>query len=333
MSEFRLDGIRVDSTANMRGYCNELGEGWLLMGDLTDAARAINSRAIVIAEELPNTDVVTDSRASGGAGYDAQWCDQFTDTFRAELVKFNSAGSPDMSNIANAIANTGWGGSYLEAVKYVESHDEVGNDQRIVKIIDSTSASSARAKGLAKVAGALTLLSPGIPMFFQGQEFLEDKQFGDGSADRIWWGFLGTNGGVRDFFGAAADLRTTRESLRAASGCQVTHVNDGADVVAFQRYDGLGDVTFVIANFSATSFASYNVGIPSTGTWHEILTSDETAYLGSGVSNGSLAATTPGQDSMPAKLTIQLPARSILAFSKTPVTPTGVSGWMLLGEE
>ena len=114
----------------------------------------------------------------------------------------------------------------------------------------------------------------------------------------------------------------------SGSGCQVIHTNDGADVVAFQRYDGGGDVTFVIANLSATNFASYTVGMPQAGNWYEILTSDETAYLGSGVTNGTVTAAAPGQDGMPAKATIQLPPRSILVFSQTDV-PVALSNFIL----
>ena len=55
---------------------------------------------------------------------------------------------------------------------------------------------------------------------------------------------------------------------------------------------------------------------------------DETAYLGSGVTNGTVTAAAPGQDGMPAKATIQLPPRSILVFSQTDV-PVALSNFIL----
>ncbi|MDX2176516.1 MAG: alpha-amylase family glycosyl hydrolase [Candidatus Sumerlaeia bacterium] len=329
MTEYRLDGIRVDATAYMRGYCGELGEGWLLTGDLTDRVRAANPRGVSIAEELPNNSLITTPRGSGGAGYDMQWVDNYGDVMRAELAKYNSAALPDVSAIATTIVNTGWGGSNAEAIRYVESHDEAATTGRTVKIIDSANPSSARAKSMAKVSGALTILSPGTPMLLMGQEFLEDKNFGDGSGDRIWWGFMGFNSPYYDFFARAVQLRTTRGSLLADSGVQVTHVNNGAAVLAFQRYDLGGDVTHVVANMSATNFATYNLGFPQAGTWYEVLNSDRSEYSGGGVVNGTITAAGAAQDGLPTSAGIKLPPYSILAFSQTNLAHTGVQDWIL----
>ena len=68
--------------------------------------------------------------------------------------------------------------------------------------------------------------------------------------------------------------------------------------------------------------------MPQAGNWYEILTSDETAYLGSGVTNGTVNAAAQGQDGMPAKATIKLPPRSILVFSQTDV-PVTLSEFMI----
>ncbi|MDK2971137.1 MAG: 1,4-alpha-glucan branching enzyme [Candidatus Sumerlaeota bacterium] len=313
--EFRFDGLRVDSTANMRGYCNEAGEGWLLMGDIVEAVKAENPGAIVIAEELPNNAIVTTPRSQGGAGYDAQWDDQFTDTFRAQL-----AGSDiNISALATAISGNNFGRSNTEAVKYVESHDEAGNDVRLTELIDSADPSSTRALDLAKVAGGLTLLSPGIPMLLQGQELAESRQFGDTSDSRPRWSLLPARAPIRDFFATMGQLRTSRGSLRAGEGIQITHANDSADVVAFQRYNTSGDVTFVVANFGDTDFTSYLVGVPTSGVWYELANSQAASYGGNGTENGSVSATAQTRDGLPATLDIALPARALLVFSKTPL--------------
>lgn len=328
--EFKIDGIRVDSTANMRGYCSELGEGWLLMGDLTDAARAVNPRAVCIAEELPNTAVVSLPRASSGAGYDAQWCDLFKNEMFTALGAIGSGGNPSMAGVANAIANSGWGGGNDQAVKYIESHDEAANGGRTPKRADPTTPTSAKALGLAKVAGGITLLAPGIPMLLQGQEFAEDKNFGDQTADRIWWGFLGTRAPIRDFFSTLCTLRKSRGGLRAGSGVQVTHVNDSGEVLAFQRYDSNGDVLFIVANFSATAFGAYQLGVPSAGLWYEIANSNAVGYGGSGTGvNTSLTAAAVARDGLPANFTAQLPAYALLVFSQNPTVPVEISNFIV----
>lgn len=329
IEEFRMDGLRVDATWEMRGYCNEAGEGWLLMGDIVDAVKAANPRAIVIAEELPNNDLVTTPQGSGGAGYDAQWGDDFNDSFRAQFSTINGGGDPDMTDLAAAIEHSGFGRPNDEVVKYVESHDEAGNDTRITRVIDSSDPFSARARGLSMIGGGLSILSPGIPMLFQGQEFLEDKPFNDGFADRIWWGFLGPYSGVRDFYGDLCDYRRNRGSLRADAGIQMIQVNDGAEVIVFQRFDLSGDVILVAANFSATDFGNYLVGAPSTGTWHELINSESSAYGGSGATNGDVVASGDARDGQPATLDLHLPPYSLVVMSQTQDVPVGLSGFYL----
>lgn len=319
IEEFRFDGLRVDSTVNMRGYCNEAGEGWLLMGDITDAVRAANPRAVSIAEELPNNAAVTMPRNQGGAGYDAQWENQFKIVMRGALAAIGAGNAPNMSAVANAIASNEVQISNAKMVKYVESHDEAGNDVRVVELVDAANPSSARALALAKVAGGLTLLSPGIPMLLQGQEWAESRRFGDTQALRPRWDLAVARQGMRDFYGTLVRLRTQRPSLAAGAGVQITHVNQGASVVAFQRFDLAGDITFVVANFGTTSFSSYLLGVPATGTWHELANSQDPRFDGTGAPNGSRVASASARDGQPATLDIALPANSILVFSRTPL--------------
>jgi 1,4-alpha-glucan branching enzyme len=297
------------------------------MGDVADAVHAANPRAIAIAEELPNNDAVTRPRNQGGAGYDTQWDGRFVHTLRDQFGAMQGGGLPNIGDIAGAIAGNGFGGPNTQALKYAESHDEGGNGDRLTSVIDPANPFSAKAIALNKVAGGLSLLAPGVPMIFMGQEFMEDKRFGDGAGDRVWWGFLDTYSGVRDFFGDVARLRTSRGSLRASSGVQITHQNGSNGVVAFQRFNGFGDVTFVVANLGSTAFGTYSLGVPQAGTWHELVNSQATGYNGAGAtSNGSRIASAENYDGQPAKLDIALPAQSFLVFSQTPNEAPTVAG-------
>ncbi len=63
-----------------------------------------------------------------------------------------------------------------------------------------------------------------------------------------------------------------------------------------------------IANFAAIPHGDYRVGLPSGGTWTEVLNTDADAYAGSGVGNlGSVTATDEGWNSQPASATVTLP--------------------------
>ncbi|MGF1574200.1 MAG: alpha-amylase family glycosyl hydrolase [Sumerlaeia bacterium] len=328
MREYRVDGFRLDLTSLMHGYCGEQGEGWTLLAEMTEAIRAENPRAIIIAEELPNLDLITVPIANGGRGFDAQWGDAFHDVLRANLT---SGSSPNMGEIANQIAGSGFGRPAMEAVKFSTNHDESGNTPRLLSAIDPLNNFSPRARGLDKIAGALSILSPGIPMLFQGQEFHENKQFDDGEADRIWWGFLAEYGGVVDFYGTLVNLRITRPSLRGTAGINFISINDTNDVLAFQRFDSAGDVTLIVTNMSEINYTTYRIGAPAAGTWYELVNSQSAEAAGNAMINGAVVASTNAADGQPASLEIALPQYSILVFSQQPLTqqenPT--NSWVL----
>lgn len=315
LDEFRMDGYRLDFTRAMRGYCNENGDGWLLLNNIVNRARSTNPRALLTVEDLPNDPSMTTPQSQGGAGYDAQWSDGFHDVMRAQLKETD----PNMWSISDVVAGAGFDRPANEAVKFIDNHDESGNGERITVAIDPADPFSERAMGLNKVGGAMVLLSPGIPLLFMGQEFMEDKQFGDDEGDRIWWGFVDLYGGIKDFYARLCQLRRTRPSLFSTSGVQIIQVNDGANVIAFQRFDNQGDVTLVVANFGASSFTNYNIGAPSAGTWYEIAGSDRSEFQGSGVVNGDRVATPNAMDNQPATLEVALPPYSVHVFSKTPL--------------
>ena len=61
-------------------------------------------------------------------------------------------------------------------------------------------------------------------------------------------------------------------------GVAVFHVNDSAKVIAWRRWKAGGDDVVVIANFSGTRFANYQIGLPAAGSWKVRFHSDDTAY-------------------------------------------------------
>ena len=63
---------------------------------------------------------------------------------------------------------------------YTESHDEVANGHaRVPEEIWPGNAGSWFSRKRSTLGAALVFTAPGIPMIFQGQEFLEDKYFRD----------------------------------------------------------------------------------------------------------------------------------------------------------
>jgi 1,4-alpha-glucan branching enzyme len=97
-------------------------------------------------------------------------------------------------------------------------------------------------------------------------------------------------------------------------------VNDSGKVIGFQRWynHGNGDDVVVIANFKNTTYASYNIGFPSTGTWQVRFNSDSTQYSSdfSNVGGSSVTANSGTKDGLPANANVALGPYSVLILSK-----------------
>ncbi|MCD4690225.1 alpha amylase C-terminal domain-containing protein, partial [bacterium] len=327
LDEFRMDGFRMDATSYMNIAPQE-ASGWSLMQRLNDEMdrRAIDK--ICIAEQLPDNSWVTRPTSLGGAGFDSQYYDEFTDRLRDEIFDAAS-GDPEMWKIRNIING---GGLYLAgryATNYVELHDECwpsSGGQRIVKTIDTTAPHDDQwAKGRVKLSQGLVLTSPGIPAMLMGTEWLEDTDFGTDSGNRIDWSKKTTYAGIFDYFSEVITLRTSTAALRADAGHDVFHLNESGNLLAFQRWDGSGGLIVVVANFSNTDYSSYRIGLPSGGNWTELVNSQDAAYMGSGTTNpGTLVAESTPYDGFSNSIQLSVPAMALLILSNG--VGTGVDG-------
>ena len=100
LEEFRLDGLRLDSTINIRraigrwGDNGELPDGWSLLRWLGEEKRAAQPWKILIAEDLQNDDSLTRDALQGGMGLDAQWDNWFLGRVRDVMLAQNDDTHP-----------------------------------------------------------------------------------------------------------------------------------------------------------------------------------------------------------------------------------------------
>ncbi|MEM1330367.1 MAG: alpha-amylase family glycosyl hydrolase [Planctomycetota bacterium] len=322
LDEYRMDGFRMDATDFMNIGSNEAG-GWSLMQEMN---RLMDSRfidKINIAEQLPDDPWVTRPTDLGGAGFDAQYYDRFTDDLRDEVFSAAFRGV-NMSRLAALLSG---GGQYLtggQVVNYFELHDEawpLSGGQRAVKTIDTTAPHDDDfARGRTTVAHAFTMLSPGIPAFLMGCEWLESNGF---EGERLDWAKRDQNAGVVDFFRAVIELRARDgfDPFDADSGHRTTHLNNGAEVMAFTRDRG-GDSYLVVVNLADADRNGYRLGLPEGGAWVELLNNQDPAFQGSGPHNpGTLNAENIAYDAFSQSIELDLAARSILVLAPARLGP------------
>lgn len=286
LQEFRADGLRWDSTVNIRtannGGGGDIADGWSLMQYVNNEINASQGWKMSIAEDLQANDWITKTTGSGGAGFDSQWDSRFVHPIRAAIIEQNDA-YRDMWAVRDAVTAL-YNGDAVQRVIYTESHDEVNNGHsRVPEEIWPGNAGSWASKKRSTLGAGLVMTSPGVPMIFMGQEMLEDGFWAD--SDPLDWAKATTYAGIQTMYRDLIRLRRnwydTTRGLRG-NNTNFFHVNNTNKVVGFHRWQngGAKDDVVVVANFANTSYASYNLGFPRGGTWKVRFNSDWNGYSG-----------------------------------------------------
>jgi maltooligosyltrehalose trehalohydrolase len=190
IDEFHLDGLRLDATQNVYDDSEDH-----ILGAITSSVRkaAGERRTIVVAENEPQDVRLVRSSDQGGFGMDALWNDDFHHSAIVAMTGHDDAyytdykGSPQefVSAMKYGYLYQGqwyrWqkkrrGSASLNVpgkafVTFLENHDQVANSARGLRAHQLTS------PALYRAMIALTLLGPGTPMLFQGQEFAASSPF------------------------------------------------------------------------------------------------------------------------------------------------------------
>ncbi len=293
LTEYRVDGLRWDATAYIRNVYgrnddpeHDLPNGWGLMQWINEEVNDRQPWKICIAEDLYNNPWITKPKGAGGANADTQWDARFVHTVRDAILTPHDE-ARNMEAVRDAIYHR-YNGDAFQRVIYTESHDEVARDKgkmRVPTEICPGDPGSWWSKKRSTLGAVLVFTAPGIPMIFQGQEFLEDDAFHD--KDPLDWPNRTTYAGIvslhRDLIRLRRNWYDTTRGLRGQH-VHVHHVNQqGAErVIAFHRWEqgGPRDDVVVVANMSHRGYESYNIGFPREGLWKVRFNSDWDGYDG-----------------------------------------------------
>lgn len=188
--QFHLDGLRFDATQSIFDTSREH-----ILSEMARRARAAadNREIILIAENESQEAKIARPHERGGYGFDALWNDDFHHSAVVTLTGHRAAyytdyfGSPQefISAVKYGYLYQGQRYSWQKKrrgqpalgmeptafVNFLENHDQVSNSAHGKRLHEL--ASPARFRALT----ALTLLAPGTPLLFQGQEFGSSKPF------------------------------------------------------------------------------------------------------------------------------------------------------------
>lgn len=192
LRDFHIDGLRLDA---VHAFVDRSAIHFIeqLCTEVAALKASLGRRFVVIAESDLNDPRVVTSRDADGLGADAQWSDDFHHALFTVLSPESSNGYYSdfglMSQLAKALQHVfvfdGLYSSYRKRIHgrpvgglsrhkflgYIQNHDQVGN--RAVGDRISHIAGFERAK----IAAALVLTSPFIPLIFQGEEWAASSPF------------------------------------------------------------------------------------------------------------------------------------------------------------
>jgi 1,4-alpha-glucan branching enzyme len=294
LNERFVDGLRFDSVVNIRGVqvngqmAANIPDGSAFLRRINQSVQTFQGWKITIAEDLQGWNEITASLGDpNGLGFNAQWDDEFCGSLRNAAIQPLDT-QRDIQQLADSISRVS-GTSAFKSVLYSENHDQDdpahnGNTGgRIPDRIYPGFSDSWASKKRSTLAAAVVMTTPGIPMIFEGQEFLEWSPFPDYSAPQpIDWGLRNQFSGIRNLYRDLIHLRRNWfNNTRGLQGAN-THLLPvfPDNMLVYHRYDlgGEGDDVVVVCNFANQSYSSYAVGLPRDGMWRVRFNSDSSSY-------------------------------------------------------
>jgi len=279
LREYHVDGLRFDMTFYMRSVRDgeDIPEGWSLAQWINQDLAQTFPGKITLAEDLRSNEWLTKKPEEGGAGFGAQWDEQFVHPVR-RVLSIQEDDQRSMAEIVHSLTFN-YNGDPFQRVVYTESHDEVANGKsRVPSEVDEVDQEGFWARKWSALGACLVMTAPGIPMIFQGQELLATGHFDDGV--EMDWEKGHRHPGMVRFYRDLIHLRGNRnekcEGLRDSS-LEILHANDESKVVAFLRGTGEGQA-LVVMNFSCMEFDEYSIGVPESGDWELVFHADAHFY-------------------------------------------------------
>lgn len=188
---FGFDGLRYDfaQVLHSTGSAAEQVEGMNALRQINRTLKSIDPKTYTTAEDFTRNWLVAadldqsqwqDGIEKKGMGFNSVWTDRF------RLDAFGVAeGHANVDQLMEALTSHVGVSGFDRAVVYAHSHDEVGNSGKWMQrgaagSKEDDAVFQAKPRAITRSISALTLLGAGVPMIWQGEEFLANNDFKHG---------------------------------------------------------------------------------------------------------------------------------------------------------
>jgi 1,4-alpha-glucan branching enzyme len=327
VAEYHIDGLRVDAVASMLylDYSREEGQ-WVpnrfggrenleaveFLKEFNAVVHGRHPGVLTVAEESTAWPMVSRPTYVGGLGFSLKWnmgwMHDTLDYFSKE---------PIYRRHHHHELTFGMLYAFTENFVLPLSHDEVvhGKGSLLQKMPGD------RWQQLANLRALLAWMwaHPGKKLLFMGAEVAQDREWAhDRSVD---WHLLQypSHRGVDTLLKSLNLLYKDRPSLWERdfewTGFKWIDANDtDQNVISFLRFpaNSGGKPLACVANLSPVPRGGYRVGLPSVGTWIEVLNTDAPDFWGSGVVNGAVQADGPPWHGLEHSTQVTLPPLAVI---------------------
>ncbi len=303
LTEFHIDGLRVDAVASMLylDYSRKEGE-WLpnkhggrenleavqLLKEATATAYRTHPGIMMIAEESTAWSGVTRGTDSGGLGFGFKWNMGWMHDTLSYLQRDPIHRVHHHNEITFSILYA-WSENYVLPI----SHDEVvhGKGALVNKFPGDRWQKLATLRALYGFMWA----HPGKKLLFMGCEFGQNEEWSDGNG--LQWD-LTQYDEHKEISKTIQHLNSHYKTIPALwekdtspeGFTWLVGADAASNILAFARWDDSGHPLVCITNFSPTPHEHYSMSLPLSGKWQEVMNTDDMKFGGSGIHNSEIVS-------------------------------------------
>ncbi|MFO0613862.1 MAG: 1,4-alpha-glucan branching protein GlgB [Polyangiaceae bacterium] len=336
ISEFHVDGLRVDAVASMlyldysartdddwtpnRYGGNENLEAVAFLRELTTRVHARFPGALLVAEESTTWPGVTKPAYAGGLGFDLKW----NMGWMHDTLKYFAL-DPFFRSFNHALLTFGIVYAFSERFLLPLSHDEVVHLKK--SLLSKMAGEPDGQRASLRTLFAYMWTHPGKKLLFMGAELGQTTEWNHEA--ELPWSLLGDpkHAGIRAFL---ADLNALYRSTPALfeldddpRGFQWIDANEARlSIASFIRFPKsrlkrrrTGTHVVFVANFTPVERSGYRLGVPRAGAYLERINSDAAVYGGENRGNmGRVVSEEVASHGFDRSIVVYLPPLSAMCF-------------------